>query len=172
MKSIHIQKATQSDLVALQEIGRRTFSETFAADNTAENLSQYLSVGFSAEKLTAELNNPESEFYLARLDKQLIGYLKVNWGAAQSEAQDPTALEIERIYVLQAFHGTSVGQQLYDLAYSIAQRRQATFLWLGVWEKNPRAIRFYQKQGFVEFGQHIFQFGDDAQTDILMKKVN
>ncbi|MFM6938558.1 MAG: GNAT family N-acetyltransferase [Aquirufa sp.] len=79
----------------------------------------------------------------------MIGYLKVNWGDAQSENQDPNALEIERIYVLQQYHGTQVGALLYEQALSIAQARKAPYIWLGVWEENPRAIRFYQTQGFV-----------------------
>lgn len=167
--NVKIRPASPLDLVALQAIGRKTFAETFAASNSAENLAAYLEEGFSEDKLGAELRNENSQFYFALQKEDVIGYLKVNWGDAQSENQDPNALEIERIYVLQQYHGTQVGVLLYEQALAIAKARKAPYIWLGVWEENPRAIRFYQKQGFVEFGEHIFQLGDDAQRDVLMK---
>ncbi|MEY3646668.1 MAG: hypothetical protein RL127_1376 [Bacteroidota bacterium] len=181
MKNLQIRQAKLEDLAALQMIGRKTFAETFEAGNSEENLASYLAEGFSTEKLSAELANAYSHFYFAETNGQVLGYLKVNTGEAQTENQDPSALEIERIYVLQEFHGKEVGQKLYLKAgkevgqklylkaLSIAHEQNAPYIWLGVWEKNPRAIRFYEKQGFVEFDQHIFQLGEDAQTDILMK---
>jgi ribosomal protein S18 acetylase RimI-like enzyme len=166
---IHIRQISIRDLAALQKISRNTFAETFAEGNSEENLANYLAEGFSAEKLSAELENKNSQFYFAETDGRVLGYLKVNTGDAQSEQQDPDALEIERIYVLKDFHGKEVGSLLYQQALSIAHERTAAYIWLGVWEHNPRAIRFYEKQGFIEFDKHIFQLGDDAQTDILMK---
>jgi ribosomal protein S18 acetylase RimI-like enzyme len=167
--NVIIRQASPFDLVALQAIGQKTFAETFAANNSEENLASYLEEGFSEDKLGEELRNENSQFYFALQKEEVIGYLKVNWADAQSENQDPNALEIERIYVLQQYHGTQVGALLYEQALAIAQARKAPYIWLGVWEENPRAIRFYQKQGFVEFGEHIFQLGDDAQRDVLMK---
>lgn len=167
--NVIIRPASHLDLAALQAIGRKTFAETFADSNSEENLAAYLASGFSEDKLKAELQNDNSQFYFALQKEEVIGYLKVNWGDAQSEKQNPHALEIERIYVLQQYHGTQVGALLYQQALSIAQTRKAPYIWLGVWEENPRAIRFYQKQGFVEFGEHIFQLGDDAQRDVLMR---
>ena len=168
--NVIIRPASPLDLAALQSIGRKTFSETFAANNSKENLAAYLAEGFSVEKIGTELRNENSKFYFALQEGEVVGYLKVNLGDAQSEKQDPNALEIERIYVLQQYHGNQVGLLLYEHALAIAKERKAPYMWLGVWEENPRAIRFYQKQGFVEFGEHIFQLGDDAQRDVLMKK--
>jgi ribosomal protein S18 acetylase RimI-like enzyme len=168
---IHIRQISIHDLPALQTIGRKTFVETFAASNSEENLARYLAEGFSNEKLSAELENKNSQFYFAETEGRVLGYLKVNTGKAQSEQQNPDALEIERIYVLQEFHGKEVGQILYKKALSIAHDLNSPYIWLGVWEKNPRAIRFYERQGLVEFGEHIFQLGDDAQRDVLMKLV-
>ena len=88
---------------------------------------------------------------------------------AQTELKENIGLEIERIYVLKEFHGKNVGQILYDTAFEVAKRINAEYLWLGVWEHNPRAINFYKKNGFVEFDKHIFKLGDDEQTDIMMK---
>jgi ribosomal protein S18 acetylase RimI-like enzyme len=170
MNNLQILQATLEDLAALQAIGRKTFEETFSASNSEENMATYLKEGFSAGKLREELKNENSQFYFAIQRGKVIGYLKVNLGNAQNEKQDPNALEIERIYVLQQYHGKQVGLLLYEHALAIAKVRKAPCMWLGVWEENPRAIRFYQKQGFVEFGEHIFQLGDDAQRDVLMKK--
>lgn len=169
MTAIKINKVTLADIVQLQEIGRQTFAETFSSTNTEENMKAYLEDGFSNAKLSAELDNPNSEFYFATLNNTVIGYLKINFGLAQTELKDDKALEIERIYVLQEFHGKKVGQLLYDQAIHLAKEKKADYVWLGVWEKNDRAIQFYTKNGFVEFDQHIFVLGDDEQTDIMMR---
>lgn len=171
MEHLTIKKGTLHDSKQLQKISRQTFFETFSAGNTAENMAQYLEERFSEEKLTAELALPNSAFYFAVLDQEVIGYLKINFGSAQTELQDDTSLEIERIYVLQAYHGKKVGQLLYEKAMQVAHQKEVHYVWLGVWEENPRAIRFYQKNGFVEFDKHMFKLGDEEQIDIMMKKV-
>jgi ribosomal protein S18 acetylase RimI-like enzyme len=169
MEHIEITRATINDIERLQIIGRKTFYETFSASNTEENMNRYLQDGFSTEKLTEELTNPDSEFYLALSAGDVIGYLKLNFGTSQTELKDNKALEIERIYVLKEFHGKKVGQLLYEKAIEVARQKSADYVWLGVWEENPRAINFYRKNGFVEFDKHIFQLGGDEQTDIMMK---
>jgi diamine N-acetyltransferase len=95
--------------------------------------------------------------------------LKINFGSSQTEQKDKNSLEIERIYVLKEYHGKKVGQVLYDCALKIAKEKQIEFVWLGVWEKNPRAISFYTKNGFEAFDKHVFVLGTDEQTDIMMK---
>lgn len=166
-----ITKVSIGDIDQLQEIGRQTFSETFSAVNTEENMRKYLDDSFSAEKLSAELKNKNSEFYFATLGHRVVGYMKLNYGTAQTEFQDDKAVEIERIYVLQDFHGAKVGQQLYDWAMRISGEKKAHYVWLGIWEDNKRAIGFYKKNGFTEFDKHIFKLGDDVQTDLLMKRM-
>ncbi len=169
MENIITKKITLDDLEKLQKIGRKTFEETFSESNSEENMRTYLEEGFSKEKLTTELNNENSEFYFAILKEEVIGYLKVNFGESQTELKDSKALEIERIYVAKEFHGKSVGQILYDKAIEVANQKGSAYVWLGVWEENPRAISFYKKNGFVAFDKHIFKLGDDEQTDIMMK---
>lgn len=169
MDNIKITRITTNDIDALQQIGRQTFSETFSDSNSDENMRSYLDEGFSVQKLKSELNDTNSEWYFAKADGVVIGYLKLNFGTSQTEPQDHSALEIERIYVLKAFHGKKVGQLLYDKAIQIARQKNAAYVWLGVWEENLRAITFYKKNGFVAFDKHIFKLGDDEQTDIMMK---
>lgn len=165
---MRIQQVTSADLPQLQEIAVQTFVESFANANTGENMRQYLRDSLSQEKLAAELAAPQSAFYFAWLDEQCAGYLKINIGAKLPDRTAEPVLEIQRIYVLQKFHGKQVGQLLLDHALSIAAERGLPYCWLGVWEKNPRAITFYRKNGFSDFGSQIFQLGDDAQRDILM----
>lgn len=170
MESVEIKRAAMSDVSLLQKIGRQTFYETFSEGNSQENMGKYLEEGFSQEKLEAEIADKHSEFYFAVLDQKVIGYLKLNFGNSQTELQDNSSLEIERIYVLREYHGKKVGQLLYKKAMQIADQKNVNYVWLGVWEENPRAIRFYKKNGFIEFDKHIFKLGDDEQTDIMMKK--
>lgn len=166
---MNIRQLSIHDLEKLQEIGKLTFLETFEKDNSPENMKSYLENSFSNERLIAELNNSETAFFFAEEEKCVLGYLKINWGKAQTELQIQNAVEIERIYVKQAFHGKRIGQLLYEKAVEIAQIKQAECIWLGVWEKNERAIRFYEKNGFRVFDRHIFVLGDDQQTDLMMK---
>ena len=169
MDNINILKVTLNDIDQLQKIGKQTFEETFSESNSEVNMKTYLEEGFSIQKLTTELNDKNSEFYFATFENEVIGYLKINFGASQTELKDSKSLEIERIYVSKEFHGKSVGQLLYDKAIQIAKQKNVDYVWLGVWEENPRAISFYKKNGFVEFDKHIFKLGDDEQTDIMMK---
>lgn len=169
MENIEIIKVGLSHLEELQKIGKQTFFETFSSTNTEKDMQEYLEKNFHLDKLKKEVENPQSEFYFAKENQAVIGYLKVNFGQAQTEIKEENTLEIERIYVLNEFHGKKVGQKLYEKALAIAHERNAEYLWLGVWEKNAKAIRFYEKNGFVAFDKHIFVLGSDAQTDIMMK---
>ena len=152
-----IRKINIDHLSQLQKIGKTTFAETFTEHNTKEDLDKYLEESFSNEKLTAELTNPHSSFYFAEIENNVVGYLKINFGASQTELKDNEALEIERIYVLQAYHGQKIGQLLYNKAIEIAKEHKADYVWLGVWEENHRALQFYKKNGFVQFDTHIFK---------------
>jgi ribosomal protein S18 acetylase RimI-like enzyme len=166
-------KASLSNLEAIQHISKQTFIETFSAVNTPENMEEYVLQNFNTEQLSLEINNPNSLFYIAIWNTEPVGYLKLNLGNAQTEVVEDTTLEIQRIYVLQAFHGKKIGQLLLDEAIKIAQQMAVNYIWLGVWEENHRALQFYTKNGFVTFDKHLFLLGDDQQTDLLMKlKIN
>lgn len=165
----HIRRIGLQDLEVLVWISRQTFMETFAAANSKEDMRQYLDEAFSTERLAAELQDPDSSFHFAEQDGKVVGYLKLNRGKAQTEALGDHALEIERIYVPASHQGKGVAQVLLAEALRQAREQGADRLWLGVWEKNHRAIRFYEKHGFVAFGTHLFRLGNDDQTDLLMQ---
>lgn len=167
---INIRKAGTVELEILQELGRTTFYETYAQSNTESNMQQYLENNFSRVKLSEELTNPDSEFFIAWKDAAAVGYLKVNRGPAQTELKEEGSLEIERIYVLSVYQGKKIGQLLFKHALEVAGKLGKSSVWLGVWEKNPKAIMFYEKNGFVAFGTHIFKMGEDEHTDIMMRR--
>ncbi|SDC21601.1 GNAT family N-acetyltransferase [Pedobacter soli] len=168
--SITIQQIGPSAILTLQIISRQIFLEAFADTTSEANMQAYLDSSFSYDKLLAELENPGSKFYFALSEENVVGYLKLNTGDAQTEQELEDALEIERIYVLAAYHGQKVGQALLNKAFEVAEELQYKNIWLGVWENNQRAIRFYTKAGFEVFNSHIFRLGDDEQTDLMMKK--
>lgn len=162
-------KIDVDDVIQLQHISRTTFTETFAEHNSEEDLNNYLQEQLSLKKLVEELNNKYSEFYFASENERVIGYLKLNWEKAQTELIDEAAFEIERIYILKEYFGKGLGQFLLDNAITIGKAHAPSYIWLGVWEKNARAIRFYEKNGFKVFSSHLFTLGSDVQTDLLMK---
>ncbi|TCP96219.1 spermine/spermidine N-acetyltransferase [Cricetibacter osteomyelitidis] len=166
---MNIRQLTLTDLPALQQISRQTFFDTFKDANTESNMQQYLDKTYATAQLMQELSDPNMAFYFAEIGDQPVGYLKLNFATAQTELQDESAVEIERIYVLHNYHGKGIGQQLYEFAVQTANRKNADYLWLGVWENNHNALRFYEKNGFVPFDKHIFKLGNDEQTDIMMK---
>ncbi len=169
MLDLIIRIVLPNEIEALQKISKQTFYESFSSQNTEENMSHYLNESLSVEKLKTELNTADTEFYFAIKANRIIGYLKINFGNTQTEVHDIRAIEIERIYILTDFQGLSIGQILLEKVIFIAEQRNATSIWLGVWEENKRAIRFYLRNGFEEFDQHIFQLGNDPQSDIMMK---
>lgn len=126
-------------------------------------MSHYLSVNFSLQQLREEFNDPKAHVFIILIDVKVVGYLKLIFN------NEECSMEIERIYVLKDFHGQGVGQLLLDKAIELARNANCHSIWLGVWEHNPRAIRFYEKNGFLPYGSHVFKLGSDAQRDVLMR---
>jgi ribosomal protein S18 acetylase RimI-like enzyme len=165
---MNIKIATIEDINSLCEIGAMTFVETYGEQNTPENLQNYLQEKFSKEQISGEMKTPKTIFLLVELADETIGYAKMRDNLVENP--DTTSLEIERIYISKNHHGKKYGAALMQKCIDVAIENSYKSIWLGVWEHNPKAYNFYQKWGFEVFGEHIFQLGDDAQTDFLMKK--
>ncbi len=163
-------RLTTAEVNKLQQISIETFKDTFGALNTSENMAAYLQDAYNLPKLTHELAEPESQFYFVERAGESLGYLKLNTGAAQSEAMGPDTLEVERIYIRKAFQHQGLGNQFMQQAIQIAKADHKQKIWLGVWEHNEPAKGFYAKWGFEQFSAHDFVMGDDRQTDLLMIK--
>ena len=164
-----LRKATLSDLPELLALARTSFLQAFTVGNKPENVKAYLAEAFTEDKLTEEMQEPASTFIVASLGGKLVGYTKLNLAAAQADVQDPRSVEVARLYILEEVWGKGLGQLLLDAGINFARQEGKTWLWLGVWEHNARAIRFYEKNGLRIFGSHPFPFGDEIQTDWLMR---
>ncbi|MBT8307409.1 MAG: GNAT family N-acetyltransferase [Maribacter sp.] len=159
----------EDDLELLVQISKTTFSDAFRADNDPDDFKAYLNAAFSKSKLTEELVNPCTSFYFVFDDNNLVGYFKLNINEAQSDLKRDDSIELERIYVIQEFQGQGIGKRILDYAKRLAAKTTKTFLWLGVWEKNKAAIKFYEQNGFSKFGMHPYYVGKDKQMDWLMR---
>jgi ribosomal protein S18 acetylase RimI-like enzyme len=171
IQDIQIIKVGLKHLPDLQKISRKTFHDSFAEMNTPANMQMFLEHHFSEDKLRAELLTPESEFFFAKSGDSIAGYFKINRGDAQSVLPNEGGLELERIYVDDSFKGKGIGHLCIQKAVETARSYGLDYVWLGVWEHNTAAIRFYGRNGFITYSDHIFFLGDDPQTDLLMKKL-
>lgn len=165
-----IKECKMDDLFKLRDFSYKTYDETFRDMNTPSNMKAYLDEAFDINKLHDELSNSRSLFYFLYADEELAGYVKLNESVAQTEIQDPQSIEIERIYISKEFHGKGMGSILLNKAIEIANLRMKSYIWLGVWEKNDKALIFYKRNGFYTIGSHSFFMGDDEQTDFIMRK--
>ena len=167
---VNLRYATAIDNVLLAEMGARTFYDTFAADNTPENMAAYLAASFSPEKQAAELADPSSVFLIAEVEGAAVGYARLKEGRPPTGITGIRPIEIVRIYARKGWIGRGVGVTLMKACLAEAEKRGCDTLWLDVWERNPRAIAIYRNWGFIEVGTQTFQLGNDLQRDLLMQR--
>lgn len=169
MEKFLIKEGNLEDIEKIKYISERTFYETFAGENTKEDMEIYIKENLSYEKIENEVKNFHSKFYLVLSNNEILAYMKVNFDKAQTEEGHDNTLEVQRIYVLEKYKNNSIGKKLMNKAIEVAKENNLEYIWLGVWERNINAIRFYEKQGFEKFDTHIFKLGEDEQVDNLMK---
>jgi ribosomal protein S18 acetylase RimI-like enzyme len=163
-----IRQAEKKDAELVADLSRETFYESFAADNTEADMEIFLSKQFTRDGLIAEMGRPGLDFFLVCFEEAVVGYVKLRV-CKLPDSNDPST-EIARIYLKQEWIGKGAGKLLMQVSVEQAEKNNSKWLWLGVWEKNPRAISFYTKWGFEKFGETDFFLGNDKQTDWLMKK--
>ena len=167
MVQIIIRRATIADAVKLSAISIQTFYDTFISTCTEEDMNAFLKEYFNIKQVQLELNNENDFYYLAELNGKVVGYCRWMEDYTNfSVMKQWKSLELKRIYVLEEFHGKGVAQQLMNFVIQSAQTNQYQVVWLGVWEHNYRAQKFYEKYSFVHSGHtHDFPIGSTAQTD-------
>jgi ribosomal protein S18 acetylase RimI-like enzyme len=170
IRNITIRSATEKDAELIADLSRQTFYETFAADNTKENMDKFMNEQFTREKLIDEVNQPWHIFLLAFVHDEPVGYVKLREGSVPPGLFGRACIEIARIYSVTKMIGKGVGKKLMQTCIDIGVDKGKETVWLGVWEKNKTAIEFYTQWGFEKFGEQKFLLGDDLQTDWLMKK--
>ena len=165
---VNIRLATAADAAVVSELARRTFHDTFASTNDPADMTLYLAGAYSIDIQTRELSDRDITTLLVEEDGAAIAYAMVRGDHVPDCVTGPDPIELWRFYVDRAWHGRGIAAALMDRVTAAARERGAKTLWLGVWERNDRARAFYAKCGFVDAGEHIFLFGTDPQTDLIM----
>lgn len=168
MMTITIREGQPTDARDLAEIASRTFRETFAEDNRPEDLEHHLTTAYGPEQQLSELTRPDMVTLLGEVDGRLVAYAQLRMGTAPDCVRGDSPVELWRFYVSREWHGRGVAQQLMKSVEAEACRRGGRTLWLGVWERNQRALAYYRKTGFADVGSHVFMLGTDPQTDRIM----
>ncbi|UXU55434.1 GNAT family N-acetyltransferase [Staphylococcus agnetis] len=163
-----IKKVEITDVMELRRVSIETFAEAYASDYDQALFNQYFEEEMSIEKLTGELQNPNSFFYFAMVDEHIAGYFKVNIGDAQTEVFSSQYAELQRIYLYQTYQGLKLGQYIFNYVIQFAKGLNKRYLWLGVWSENHTAIAFYKSQGLKKIGEHEFIMGNQVDVDWTM----
>lgn len=169
MTDLEFIPCTLAKLEELKTVSIKTFKAAFESQNNPDDFVLYIKQAFSLEQLAREIRNPEMHFFFVKKQEEVIAYFKINTGLGQSEPEPEHAAELERFYVLPEHIGAGVGSQIMEYILDLVQSWHKQYLWLGVWEKNDNAIRFYLRHGFVKFGEHPYYVGSDCQTDWMMR---
>jgi ribosomal protein S18 acetylase RimI-like enzyme len=169
MDALDIKPCEIADLDTLRALGITTFKAAFESQNNPEDFRFYLDKAFSREQLTKELHHPHMQFYFVLRRNKIIGYFKINTESGQSEPESEDSAELERFYVLPEYIGGGLGSQMMQHIVDLVKSWKKSYLWLGVWEMNRDAIRFYERHGFVKYDEHPYYVGNDCQTDWMMR---
>lgn len=168
--ALTFEEVQKDQLHLLTQVAKNTFITAFETQNNPEDFHSYISEAFAPERLQREWSNKHSTFYFCKLQKTLIGYFKTNIADAQTEFREKMGMELERIYVLSDYQNQGFGKQILDYVVQLANGMGKSYLWLGVWQENPRALSFYEAYGFQKIGTHPYDIGKDRQTDWLLRK--
>lgn len=168
MADINIHRGNKSDAVELAAFAARTFKEAFSADNNPENLRTHLANTYGQAQQAAELTDPLVLTILARLNGELVAYAQVRQSAPPPCVTHSAPIELHRLYVDQRAHGSGLASRLMQEIHRAARDLRGRYIWLGVWERNPRAIAFYKKERFVDVGSTFYMVGPDKQKDRVL----
>ena len=169
MNDISIRQGNALDAELIADLSRETFYKAFARYNTEADMDKFMNEVFSRDKLMTEVHQPGNIFLLAYKDNEVAGYVKLrDKNIPEVGLGTDNIIEIARIYTASSEIGKGIGSVLLQECLAVAKQRERQYIWLGVWENNDKAIRFYERFGFKRFGEHIFILGNDVQTDWLM----
>jgi ribosomal protein S18 acetylase RimI-like enzyme len=169
--SVVIRTAETADGPCIAELAARTFIKAFALHNDPADIDAYVSNAFSRDTILHEIEDANCLFFLAVEDGINIGYAKTRKGEPPECVGGPKPIELERIYVDASRQSTGVGALLMQEVFDYARHEGYETVWLGAWEKNPNARRFYERHGFVPVGSKYFMVGNDRQNDVVMRRI-
>lgn len=165
-----IRFAALADAPRLRELSETTFRDTYTAYNTPENMEKHMAKNFSLHQIETELQDTTNQYIVCENGDELIAFVKLVRNHSTKGLNEERVIELERIYVLKTFHGQQLGRKLIDFCTAWAKEQGFNVIWLGVWEHNQNALKFYEKMGYTRFGEHTFTLGDEVQTDYVMRK--
>jgi ribosomal protein S18 acetylase RimI-like enzyme len=171
-ETVEIRLATAADAETLARIGWKSFYDAFAdhPKNAPDDLKMYMDDAFAAETIARELVDRDVIYFIAEISGEAVGYAKLKKNSREDGTAGENPIELCRLYSLNEFIGKGIGKALMQHALDYARENNHDFMWLGVWEYNYRAQKFYEKFGFEKCGEHVFQLGTDPQTDWLLQK--
>lgn len=167
-----VRRGIAQDAETLAPLAIKIFNDTFAGHplNKPEDMEAYIAEAFSPEVVRRELTDKETIVFIVEIDGKMCGFAKMQEHSTEDCISDPDPIELKRFYIAHEFHGRGVANALMRECLREARSRNFQTIWLGVWEYNHRAQRFYEKLGFKKVGEHIFILGSDPQTDWVMAK--
>jgi diamine N-acetyltransferase len=165
-----IRKAEPNDASALAKLAEKTFRDTFGTDNSSADMDQHCRETYSTKIQTREILDPNIDTFVCEFELELIAYAQLGWLQAPSYLMAQNPVEIRRFYVDSTWHGQGIAQTMMKTLLEHVNSKHADQIWLGVWEHNPKAQRFYHKMGFLEVGEHVFQLGNDPQRDLIFSR--
>ena len=167
---VTVRIATLKDAELIADMSRQTFYDSFAKENTIEDMDKFMNEQFTKETLMKEVGEERNIFSLAYDGNDPVGYARMRENNIPPELGTDRAIEVARIYAVQHAIGKGIGRELMQKCIDIAREKNHHTMWLGVWEHNQRAIDFYTRWGFEKFADHDFILGNDVQKDWLMKR--
>lgn len=171
MPPASVRLATPADAALLTNLGARTFRDAFGPDNASADVEQHVAATHSPAAVAANLADPNATVLIATdASGRPLGYAALLAGSAIAPVRADAPLELERLYVEHAATGGGVGSALMAAVLGHAARGGHDAVWLGVWERNTRAVRFYERWGFAAVGDKTFTVGTDVQRDLVMAR--
>jgi ribosomal protein S18 acetylase RimI-like enzyme len=165
-----IREANPADALPLSRLAEASFRDTFGSVNTAADMDLHCRSSYGEAIQAREIADPARLTLLGEQDGQLAGFAQLRWPDAPGCVVARAPGEIQRLYVARDWHGRGIAQELMRACMEAMRERGSDVVWLGVWERNPRAIAFYRKFGFVPVGDHVFALGNDPQRDLIMAR--
>lgn len=164
-----IRQASISDVKLISALAITTFYEAYYEQDPSIDLAGYVMDSFSLENMSNELKDVNSTYFIAEIDGKAVGYAKLRENSKADCITDENAIELQRIYILEAVKGKNVGKALMEKCFQAAREKGFEALWLGVWWRNDAAQKFYEKLGFERVGELEFEYGAGVETNYVLK---
>jgi diamine N-acetyltransferase len=160
-----IHPATAEDAAPLAAFAAQAFTDTYRELSDAQEIADYVAEHFRPGIMAGVIGDPACSTLLLRVGGELAGYAILKAEPAPACVTQRLPLKLWRLYLGAGFIGQGLGARLMAAVHAEARRRGAQTLWLGVYDRNLRAVRFYERFGFAKVGGQEFLFGGQIYID-------